>query len=77
MSKTWPLFIFVSLEYCADKRLLKTSVAVYFAICQYVVTGEIINIHENSIFDSFKDENGCFSPRKWNALTLMFTVYLH
>jgi hypothetical protein len=29
-SKTWPLLVFVSLKYCAEKRLLKTHVAFFY-----------------------------------------------
>jgi hypothetical protein len=32
MSKSWPLLVFVSLKYCAEKRLLKTLVAFFMNV---------------------------------------------
>ena len=35
MSKIWPLLVFVSLKYCAEKRLLKTHVAFFMKVTIY------------------------------------------
>jgi hypothetical protein len=37
MSKSWPLLVFVSLKYCADKRLLKTHVVFFMKVTVYVL----------------------------------------
>jgi hypothetical protein len=37
MSKTWPLLVFVSLKYYAEKRLLKTHVAFFMKVTIYTV----------------------------------------
>jgi hypothetical protein len=36
MSKTWHLFVFVSLKYCSEKRLLKTHVAFFMKVTVYL-----------------------------------------
>jgi hypothetical protein len=45
MTKFWPLLVFVSLKYCAEKKLIKTRVAFFY---------------EETVYEkSLKSENIC------------------
>ena len=53
MSKTWPLLVFVSLKYCAEKRSFKTHVAFLMKVTVCTYSGSTFqNVAQNKSSDN-------------------------